>query len=175
MKKLLLLLLLTVVSLTSYSQTVTQSDLDNMVKRTVMKRFTKFVDGNGNEYKVGDVLTIGYGSNNGKFVHLLGFTLLSSVPVLPAQSGKKITIAKIRVTGSKRNGFKVFISSKPSGIITFMFDLKSAVDTGEIVGKGYSSDAALTELKKAKDKLELGLINQEEFDSKRKELSKYIK
>ena len=174
MKK-LLLLLLTVVSLTSYSQTVTQSDIDNMTKGVPFKKFTKYIDGNGNEYKVNDVLTIGSGSSSGRFIHLFGTVLLQQQPVTPSHTGRKITIMRIKVTGNKRSGFKVHITTKVSGGFTYFFWLKDAVDTGEIVGKGYSSDGALTELKKAKDKLDLGLITQEEFDSKRKELSKYIK
>lgn len=38
-----------------------------------------------------------------------------------------------------------------------------------------SSDDALTELKKAKDKLDLGLITQEEYDKQKAELARYIK
>ena len=38
-----------------------------------------------------------------------------------------------------------------------------------------SSDEALNELKKAKDKLDLGLITQEEYDKLKEELSKLIK
>ena len=38
-----------------------------------------------------------------------------------------------------------------------------------------TSDEALSELKKAKDKLELGLINQEQFEEIKLELKKYIK
>jgi len=38
-----------------------------------------------------------------------------------------------------------------------------------------TSDEALTELKKCKDKLDLGLITQEELNKKKAELSKYIK
>ena len=49
------------------------------------------------------------------------------------------------------------------------------MSTGEIKGFGKTSDEALTELKKAKDKLDLGLITQEEFDKLKAELSKYIK
>jgi hypothetical protein len=37
------------------------------------------------------------------------------------------------------------------------------------------SDEALAELKKAKDKLDLGLINQEQFEEIKTELKKYIK
>lgn len=38
-----------------------------------------------------------------------------------------------------------------------------------------SSDEALSELKRYKDKLDLGLISQEEFDKKKEELAKFIK
>jgi hypothetical protein len=38
-----------------------------------------------------------------------------------------------------------------------------------------TSDDALAELKKAKDKLDLGLITQEKYDEIKAELVKYIK
>lgn len=38
-----------------------------------------------------------------------------------------------------------------------------------------SSDDALKELKKEKDKLDLGLITEEEFNKRKEELIKYIK
>tara|TARA_R110001632_G_scaffold140588_2_gene256618 strand:+ start:236 stop:760 length:525 start_codon:yes stop_codon:yes gene_type:complete len=174
MKNLLLVLALGL-SLGTYSQTITQSDLDNMVKGVPFKKFTKYIDSNGNEYKVNDVLTIGYGSNSGRFIHLFGTVLLQQQPVTPSHMGKKINIMRIKVTGNKRSGFKVHITTKVSSGYTYFFWLKDAIDTGEIVGKGYTSDGALSELKKSKDKLDLGLISQEEFNSKRKELAKYIK
>lgn len=38
-----------------------------------------------------------------------------------------------------------------------------------------TSDEALAELKKTKDKLDLGIITQEQYDTKKSELLKYIK
>jgi hypothetical protein len=38
-----------------------------------------------------------------------------------------------------------------------------------------TSDEALSELKKAKDKLDLGIITQEEYDLKKAELTPFIK
>lgn len=38
-----------------------------------------------------------------------------------------------------------------------------------------TSDEALAELKKAKDKLDLGLISQEQYDQIKADLTKYIK
>jgi len=49
------------------------------------------------------------------------------------------------------------------------------LSAGEIKGFGKTSDEALSELKKAKDKLDLGLITQEQFDKLKAELSPFIK
>jgi hypothetical protein len=52
---------------------------------------------------------------------------------------------------------------------------ESTIDFGEITSKGMTSDDALSELKKAKDKLDLGIITKEEYEAKRTELVKFIK
>ena len=56
---------------------------------------------------------------------------------------------------------------------TIKFEI--ALSSGEVKGFGLSSDDALAQLKKAKDKLDLGLITQEEFEKLKAELAKYIK
>jgi hypothetical protein len=56
----------------------------------------------------------------------------------------------------------------------FHISIEKAIEVGEVVTDGYSSDKALAELKKAKDKLDLGLITIEEFEALKAELSKYI-
>lgn len=57
----------------------------------------------------------------------------------------------------------------------YNIQFENAIENGEIKSFGMTSDEALSELKKAKDKLDLGLITKEEFDNKKSELSKYIK
>jgi len=157
------------------SQTITQSKIDAMTKKARGVKFTKYVDSNGNEYKIGDVVTIGSGSNNGRFNHLCATYMLEKQTINPSVVGTKITIKKIKVYGSKRNGFKVHITSKLQGVYTYVFFIKDCLDSGEIVGNGYTSDKALSELKKAKDKLDLGLITQIEFNNLKTKLAKYIK
>ncbi len=61
-----------------------------------------------------------------------------------------------------------------TGMFPNNIQLENAISYGEVVTSGYTSDKALEELKKAKDKLDLGLITQEEFDALRTELAKYI-
>lgn len=61
------------------------------------------------------------------------------------------------------------------GISNYSIDLENAITAGEVVSTGMTSDQALSELKKAKDKLDLGLITQEEYDAIRAEMAKIIK
>ena len=54
--------------------------------------------------------------------------------------------------------------------------IEDAISVNEIISKGYfSSDEALKELKRAKDKLDLGLIKPEQYDSIKSKLLKFIK
>ncbi len=174
MKKLLLVLVLGL-GLNSYSQTITQLEISKMIKGIPFKKFTKYVDNNGTEYKIGDDLIINKGSLNNRFVYVGKTILMEQVPMNVSDIGYNITIGKIKVIGNKRQGFRVQIVSKISDLHTYYSSLQLAIDSGEIIGKGYTSDNALIELKKAKDKLDLGLITQEEFNSKRLKLAKYIK
>lgn len=45
----------------------------------------------------------------------------------------------------------------------------------ELTTNSYTSDEAITELKRFKDKLDLGLITQEDYNKKKDELIKFIK
>ena len=61
------------------------------------------------------------------------------------------------------------------GITTYTIQLENALESGEIKRLGMTSEEALIELKRNKDKLDLGLINQEKYDSLKSVLVKYIK
>ena len=52
---------------------------------------------------------------------------------------------------------------------------EQAVAVGEVITNVMSSDDALAELKKQKDKLDLEIISQAEYDSIKAVLIKYIK
>ena len=85
-------------------------------------------------------------------------------------------IKKIIVGGNKRMGLMVIFKTKGmTGLSNYTIQFENALSTDEVKGFGLSSDDALTALKKAKDKLDLGLITQEEYDKLKLELSNYIK
>jgi predicted Zn-dependent peptidase len=61
------------------------------------------------------------------------------------------------------------------GLLNYTIQFENALSTGEIKGTGKTSDEALAELKKAKDKLDLGIITQEEYDKIKSDLLPFIK
>lgn len=166
---------LTVLTVTfSYSQEIKHSDLATAVKG----EFTSYVASNGAVYKVEDRIYIGVPSSNKTFAFITeGDGLVIPITNLNASaSGQETEIKKIWVVGNKRAGYSVSFRTKGiTGLSNYTIQFENALSIGEIKGYGKTSDEALTELKKAKDKLDLGLITQEEFEKLKVELSKYIK
>jgi hypothetical protein len=137
-----------------------------------------YIGSDGQLYKIGDTLKIGFPSSNNKF----SFITMGDGVFLPiinldvSASGQKTEITKISIFGSKRTGFSIGFRTKGAGSVSnYNIQFENALSNGEIKGLGISSDDALNQLKKAKDKLDLGLITQEEFDKLKLELRKYIK
>ena len=92
-----------------------------------------------------------------------------------ASSGQESEIKKIWVVGNKRAGYSVSFRTKGiTGLSNYTIQIENAIATGEVKSFGLTSDEALSELKKAKDKLELGLITQQKYDSLKTALSKFI-
>ena len=140
--------------------------------------FTSYVGSDGAVYKVGDRIKIGVPSSNKTFAFITqGDGLLTPITNLTASfSGNETEIKRIAVVGNKRAGYSVSFRTK--GIIAlsnYSIQFENALSTGEIKGFGLSSDDALAQLKKGKDKLDLGLITQEEYDKLKADLTKYIK
>ena len=69
-------------------------------------------------------------------------------------------------------------TTKPNGYVYGLYvnNLEGAIANGELIDKDFiTPEQALKKLKMEKDKLDLGLITQEEFDKKKSELAKLIK
>ena len=157
-----------------FSQEIKFADLATAEKG----EYTSYVGSDGAVYKVGDRLKIGVPSSNKTFAYISeGDGLLLSITNLTASSsGTETEIKRVYVVGNKRSGYSVVFRTKGfTGLSNYSIQFENALSTGEVKGFGLSSDDALAQLKKAKDKLDLGLITQEDFDKLKAELSKYIK
>lgn len=181
MKKLLLGLFL-IVGFSSSAQvyvSATYSDINSAKTQPFNGvEIEEYIAKDGTIYRVGDKITIGFPSTNKTFAFITrGDGIVTSIyRVLVDASGQKTEIIKFGISGTRRAGFSIWVKTKsPSGIWNYNIDLENAISKGEIKSHGLTSNEALEELKRAKDKLELGLISKEEFESKKSELSKFIK
>jgi hypothetical protein len=162
------------ISVSLFSQEIKFADLATAQRG----EFTSYVGSDGAVYKIGDRIKIGVPSSNKTFAFITqGDGLLMPITNLTASfSGTETEIKKIFVYGNKRMGYSITFRTKGvTGLSNYTIQFENALSTGEIKGFGLSSDDALAQLKKGKDKLDLGLITQEEYDNLKAELSKYIK
>jgi hypothetical protein len=130
--------------------------------------------------KVGDTLKLGSAVGGKYFSYISEIDLIGSSgdSKLDAQyAGNNCIIKKIYVIGSNRAGYSAYMQFKgPFAWCFYVFPFEPAIGSGEIILHNYyTSDVALSELKKAKEKLDLGLISNDEYDKIKKEMSKFIK
>jgi hypothetical protein len=177
MKKTILSLAVVLLNATMlFSQQVDVADLESAT--VTGGKFESYLSKDGTIYKVGDFLDIGLPSGtNGRFVLIQQIDIAGNILVVGSQAiNTHCEIKKIRVLGNKRQGYKVQFQTKGrTSIDNYFFNLEDAIVAGEIKSKGMTSDEAMKELKTAKDKLDLGLITQAEYDKIKADLIKYIK
>lgn len=138
--------------------------------------FQSYVSKDGVIYKVKDKVKIGTPSTNKTFAYILVWGSKDRQPLGVSASGNETGIKRIYIKGNKRAGYTVSFESKGYTFLdTYGIDIENAIASGEIKSSHISSDEALSELKKAKDKLDLELITQEKYDSIKTSLKKYIK
>jgi len=170
------LILFTILSTNLFSQELKYSDLGSGVKPK--GDFTSYVAKDGSVYKIGDKIKIGTPSSNKTFAFITyGDGFLIPITQLEAnKSGTETEIKSFLVGGTKRSGFIAFVRSKGiTGLANYTIQLENAIETGEVKSFGMTSDEALSALKKAKDKLELGFITQAEYDSLKVAYKPFIK
>jgi hypothetical protein len=164
MKKLITLFGLLMICLYSYTQTATIKDIE----LNNIGFYTSFINDNGEIFNIGDTITLGkaYGILEYKCVA----NRLTNLYLHANAYGSFGTIKKIEL---KKNHINIIVKSTPLSFV--IYDFQEALKIGEIVSSILTPDEALTELKKWKDKLDLELITQDEYNKKKEEFSKFIK
>lgn len=120
--------------------------------------------------------------NNFTYIMLgrMGSAILSGITYLPEVfKGREVEIEDIKFmkNGKKATEAGVSIIFNNPGMDITVLNLDAALQYGELINPkaAMTSDQALAELQKAKTKLDLGVITQEEYDAIKKELVKIIK
>ena len=167
------------VSIISFMSTGQEVKYDDVQKGIITKgQYESYVSKDGSVYKIGDKIQFGNPSGtNGKFVIIQKLDITGTLYIVGAEAiNTSAEIKKIRVGGTSRSGYKVSFQTKGmTGVDNYFLFIEDAITVGEVKSFGMSSDEALTTLKKAKDKLDLGLISQEEYDKIKAELTPFIK
>ena len=168
--KLFLLLITTFSGFQTIAQTLKFSDIG---KEKPKGKISQYIASDGTIFNIGDTLIIGKATgNDGSYIHLYE----AHYPAKANRINLKIIPQLFDVVGSKSSGWKIKIYTKANWSEgPFHFFIEDIIGSGEIRMSRFSNDEALAELKRFKEKLDLQLITQEEYDQKKEELVKYIK
>lgn len=178
MKKIIVSIVALVIGGSVFSQELVLKQADLSSETRPKGIFTSYESLDGTVYKIGDEVTIGVPSSNKTFAFITegDGVILPITPLLVNASGQKVEIKHFYVYGSKRTGFYASFRCKGiTGLSNYSIQFENAVSVGEVKSSGMTSDEALAELKKAKDKLDLEVITKEEYENIKAELIKYIK
>lgn len=169
-------LLLLVFAVPAFAQQMSYDELMELDKKP-KGTFNSYISKEGMIYNTGQRLRIGRPSSGQTFSFVSELAVLGALSPASVQSTNVETeIINFRASGNKRTGLKIWMKSKTgTGLLNYIIDFENAIDSGELIGWGMSSDQALSELKKAKEKLDLELITKEQYEAKKKELSVFIK
>jgi hypothetical protein len=146
-------------------------------------QYDAYISKDGHKYHREDKLTFGVTSDGKTYRYMWerenAMHFLANVPTLPISgkwAGKTGVIKHIFIRGNKKKGHDVLVILAVGGLRSRIEvrPFEMALESGEIVSKGFTKDSALKALKEAKDMLDLGLITNEQYEVKKAELSKYI-
>ena len=186
----------------TYQDILEQKSAKELTGKNMGGDITSYVASNGVTYTVGSTITFGYPTNGKYYLYFRDVTggfinaMVEDENASRAdrrandeaaervenRAGGVATIKKIQCLtmdpfNKKTSGCKIYLVLNRGGLACTNFE--EAIATKEIITKvnpeDAASDAALQELKKWKEKLDLQIITQEEYDAKKTELMKKIK
>ncbi|WP_289054478.1 hypothetical protein [Carboxylicivirga marina] len=143
--------------------------------KEVKGKISEYISENGTTFQVGDTLKVGVPFRNNQFSYLMDKTMayLGEAVYLSPQSVGEMCVIKSMKTSQRNLYVTTYGEGESKALIISNFE--EAFTSGEIeVPNLMNSDLALKELKKAKEKLDLELISQEEYNALKIELMKYI-
>lgn len=186
----------------TYQDILEQKSAKELTGRKGGDDITAYVASDGITYRIGSTITYGYPTNGKYYLYFKNVTgswlnaLTEDEHTTTAEhnanqevaervenrAGGVATIKKIQCVpvdpyNRVTSGCKIYLVLNRGGLACTNFE--EAIATREVVVKAnleeMASEAAIQELKKWKEKLDLQIITQEEYDAKKEELMKIIK
>ena len=186
----------------TYQDILNQKSAKELTGKKNGDNITAYVASDGVTYRVGSTITYGYPTNGKYYVYFMDVTgswlnalaedskSTSSDRAVNQERAERVenraggvaTIKRIQCVpvdpfNKMTCGCKIYLVLNRGGLACTNFE--EAIATKEVVVKtnmeDVASEAAIQELKKWKEKLDLQIITQEEYDAKKAELMKIIK
>ena len=186
----------------TYQDILEQKSAKELTGKKAGDNITAYVASDGVTYTIGSTITYGYPTNGKYYLYFKDVTGSwvnafaedenassadrradrEAAERVENRAGGVATIKKIQCLpidgfNAKTSGCKIYLVLNRGGLACINFE--EAIATNEIITKpnqeDLESEAAMQELKKWKEKLDLQIITQEEYDAKKAELMKKIK
>jgi hypothetical protein len=138
-------------------------------------------------YKVGDKIKMGKAMNGlPEFSNVIQYSKDDVTTLRKPKSPAHDSLVIVGISDNiKQNDYSVkchyyYLQNTTDSYMTYVFIFNKAIKSGEVISKNPNyfvaptSEQALEQLKKAKEKLDLGLITKDDYDKKVNELKKYI-
>lgn len=159
-------------------------NFEDVTKVQVWRGYDQYIAKDGSIYKKGDKITLNLPANpNGNFQYVYRDISEGKVSYLDASfANKTFEIFNVFVTRKNR-----FLGSQNTNFVEIILkrdvmfaenpriDIENAIASGEVKSNTISENEALEAIKKAKDKFDLGLISEEEYENVKEEMKQYIK
>lgn len=171
------------------AQVIKYDQVKNAQKRSEISKedITEYISEKGTSFRIGDVLKINKPTNGQIFssmnIRMTTFEMLAldnnqkrnfDYNVYSRSLAKtSMKIKSFVIEGDKKIGF--YVAANLDGVgHNIQVRLEYGIEIGEIGEHKMTSEEAMTQLKSEKDKLELGLITPDEYNSRKLELVKFI-
>lgn len=190
MKKILLVTIMSISGFVMNAQVLKYEQVKNAQKRSEINKeeITEYISENGTSFKIGEVIKIDKPSNGQIFssmtIRMTTFEALAlnqnelrnyDYNVYSRTIAKtSLKIKSFVIEGDKKKGFTIAANLDGVGH-NIQVRLEYGIEIGEIGEHKMTSEEAMAQLKSEKDKMELGLITSDEYNSRKAELVKFIK
>jgi len=160
----------------SFSQLVTFEEFEASENQKNVK-LDSYQAKNGQVFKIGDKITIAQPSmSNDQYLSVVMNDLGTLKRVGIGIKGFETEIKKFRIYGKKRIGYNVVAVTKSTdGLSNYWIEIEAAIKDGEIETTGLNREEAIAKLKEAKNPLDFDLIDKEEYEKIKTELTSIIK
>jgi len=169
MKKLGLELGMIVFTLSANAQVLTYNEVSSSNKK--QKAITTYVTSAGDSISVGSIVKIAVPKEDkSKFNYIYS----SGGYATQTYNNSTAEVIEIKMYGSRSIGFRIQVHMKSKTSKTLVADYEAALLSGEIVTDTLNREQAIYKLKESKDLFDLGLMNEEEYNLIKEELTPII-